>query len=135
MPPPASRWPSKQAISRRNGFLILVVMCMTNDRICTKCACGCRIIKKALHGSSAFFRTVGNILIILPEDLSLFPFVSGLEFAHSPCCVHNFLFTGVERVALGTNFHVQFPTQGRLGFEGIPTSANHPDVGILRMYA
>jgi hypothetical protein len=55
------------------------------------------------------------------------------EFFHASGGVHDLLLAGIERVAGGTDFHVQrFDHRGTRS-ERIPATAGHRDVGILGM--
>lgn len=62
-----------------------------------------------------------DVLVFLPE-----PF-------NSTFCIHQFLFTGVQRVTLGTDFQLDFATHGGIDFKLSPTSTSIGCGHVLRM--
>ena len=55
------------------------------------------------------------------------------EFVDPSGGIHDFLLAGKERVAGGTDFHVQLLTQGGTGREFVAATADHFDFGVFRM--
>jgi hypothetical protein len=55
------------------------------------------------------------------------------ELVHASCRIQHFLFAGVERMALGTNFDVQRFEHGRAGFEFVATAASDINFFIFGM--
>ena len=55
------------------------------------------------------------------------------ELVHASGGIKHFLFAGVERMALGTNFDVQWLEHGRAGFEFVATAASDINFFIFGM--
>ena len=58
-----------------------------------------------------------------------------VELLNASGSVHDFLCSGIERVALGTDFNVQYRlAYSGLGLECVAAAAGYCDLGILRVY-
>lgn len=55
------------------------------------------------------------------------------EAIHSTTGVQNFLFAGIERVALGTYLNIEVISERGLGFKAIPAAAGHIDRRVIRV--
>ena len=60
-------------------------------------------------------------------------FKSSLELVKTTACIDKLLLTGVEGVALGTNFNSDFAALGGLGSNNLAASATDYALFIIRM--
>ena len=80
---------------------------------------GCLSAASWKHGSKLTFEHIAVFLI---------------EFVHTAGAVHDLLFTGVERVALGANFNVELGfAHGRFSGEFVAARASNIDFVVVGM--
>ncbi len=62
---------------------------------------------------------------------ALFSAVTSTEFVDLTSCVHDFLLSGVERMAGSADFNADISTGGRASFESVATAARDVDLFVF----
>lgn len=79
-------------------------------------------------------KQIEDKLYEVEEAIDLAKKTATAKLVDTTCGVNHFLFTCVERVALGAHFNVEaFFAHGRFGHKSVAARAGHFQIGVFRM--